>query len=202
MESLQEKANSYAEKQVIKVLKESFAKVYSDGYRDGYKDREGEIPIDLRDNKTEYVDLGLPSGTLWAKDYVKGEDGKISYYTYEEASILNIPTRDQWNELKNCCKWDFVIDKTGLLIRTDCAGPNGRVISFDNTGQIQAIQKKDLYESFYWIKEDTEGNDKIAVHIYRKKLYLDNSSYYFTDFNVIQKTFSGYKLPVRLVRKK
>ena len=68
MEELREKANCYAEKNVINVLKEAFAKVYADGYRDGYKDRENEIPVDLRLSQTEFIDLGLPSGTLWAND--------------------------------------------------------------------------------------------------------------------------------------
>ena len=50
-------------------MDKAIAQAYADGYRNGYKDREEEIPVDLRDNKTEYVDLGLPSGTLWSTDY-------------------------------------------------------------------------------------------------------------------------------------
>ena len=73
MIELNEKAGSYAEANVINVLKEAFAKVYADGYRDGYKDREEEIPVNMRPNQTKYVDLGLPSGTLWSDDYERTE---------------------------------------------------------------------------------------------------------------------------------
>ena len=55
-----EKAASYAAGKANKAITNAIAQAYADGYRDGYKDREQEIPVDLRDNKTEYVDLGLP----------------------------------------------------------------------------------------------------------------------------------------------
>ena len=58
MEELKVKANSYAEDNVINVLKEAFAKVYADGYCDGYKDRDKEIPVDLRTNQTKYGRIG------------------------------------------------------------------------------------------------------------------------------------------------
>ena len=59
MEDLREKANNYAEENVINVLKEAFAKVYADGYREGYKDRDEEIPVDFHDGQTEFVDLRI-----------------------------------------------------------------------------------------------------------------------------------------------
>ena len=64
MEELKEKANRYAQDNISEILKEAFAKVYADGYRDGYKDCKNEIPVDLRSNKTEFIDLGLPSGLM------------------------------------------------------------------------------------------------------------------------------------------
>lgn len=106
MVELKEKASSYAEENVINVLKEAFAKVYADGYRDGYKDRENEIPVDLRDSITEYVELGLPSGTLWSTDFEK-EDGNVCYMTYGDASKFNITTICQWNELVQKCQWRY-----------------------------------------------------------------------------------------------
>ena len=57
MEELKVLANSYAEENVINVLKESLAKVYADGYRDGYKARKEEFPIDFCENETEFVDV-------------------------------------------------------------------------------------------------------------------------------------------------
>ena len=79
MIELNEKADIYAEENVINVLKEAFAKVYADGYRDGYKDCEEDIPVSLGNNQTVFVDLGLPSGTLWSTDYKKREDNRENH---------------------------------------------------------------------------------------------------------------------------
>ena len=57
MIELNEKADIYAEENVITVLKEAFAKVYADGYRDGYKDCLDHVSVNLRISNTEYVDL-------------------------------------------------------------------------------------------------------------------------------------------------
>ena len=92
MKELEVLANSYAEKNLINVLKESFAKVYADGYRDGYKAREEEFPVDLCDNETEFVDLGLPSGTKWSSDDYERINGKLSYQIYDDVEVLSIPT--------------------------------------------------------------------------------------------------------------
>ena len=73
----------------------------------------------------DYVDLGLPSGTLW-KD--KNEDG---FYTYEQA--LNkfgsrLPTKEQLEELRNKCTWSW----TGSGYKV--TGPNGNSISLPAAG--------------------------------------------------------------------
>ena len=62
MVELKDKANNYAEENVISVLKEAFAKVYADGYRDGYKDCKKEVPLDLHDSKPEFIDFDSPHG--------------------------------------------------------------------------------------------------------------------------------------------
>lgn len=82
-----ERAGNYAEGKANEAITKAIAQAYADGYRDGYKDREEEIPVDLRDNKTEYVDLGLPSGTLWSNDYEK-ENGETLYLPYGEAANM------------------------------------------------------------------------------------------------------------------
>jgi hypothetical protein len=107
MKELREKASVYAEENVINVLKEAFAKVYADGYRAGYNDCREDVLVDLRENKTKYVDLGLPSGTLWAEDYEKDGDDYL-YMSPEIARTNNLPTITQWKELRNTCKWEFI----------------------------------------------------------------------------------------------
>jgi hypothetical protein len=51
-----------------------------------------------------YVDLGLPSGTLWKTFNATG------FYSYEEAVTqfgTRLPTKEQWEELKGECQWQW-----------------------------------------------------------------------------------------------
>lgn len=192
MENLREKANSYAEENVYNVLKEAFAKVYADGYRDGYKDRTEEIPIDLRDSKTEYVDLGLPSGTLWAKEYEK-DNGKLLYIPYLSASKYNLPTEEQWNELQTCCKWNYTY-LTSSSRKFDCIGPNGNFITFYSSGFTKTGATYELpAKMYFWLNSqcDDENNNKAIIMDF-------NNTYIFK----LEKIFSGFRLPIRLVRTK
>lgn len=197
MEELKVLANSYAEENVINVLKEAFAKVYADGYRDGYMDCQNEIPVDLRNTTTEYVDLGLPSGTLWSADYLKGND-KRKYLPFSQTESLCIPTEEQWNELVTTCKWEFDIDKAYDLCEARCVGPNGNSLRFESTGKQNINSHSETWEVFFWIKDTKEGFEKNAVHIYNGGKELRSKS----ARTEIDTFFSGYKLPIRLVRKK
>lgn len=189
MVELKEKANNYAEENFLNILKESFAKVYADGYRDGYRDREEEIPVDLRNDETEYVDLGLPSGTLWAADYKKS-NGYNSYLPYCQAECLQIPTKEQWEELINICKCEYKTDKDTDIIEVKFIGPNGAILRFVKNGKIISDDISDHWHVYFWLKDQKEGNEKSAIHLYRRNQ------------PEIIDVFSGYKLPIRLVRPK
>ncbi len=71
----------------------------------------------------EWVDLGLPSGTLWAKEDV-GE--KLSFIGAQRTCGVHVPSKENANELKTYCtmKWD---DGTHTL---ELTGPNGNTLSF------------------------------------------------------------------------
>lgn len=137
MEDLKEQASKYVEEKMIDILKEAFAKVYADGYRSGYKDREEEIPVDVRGNNIEYVDFGLPSGTLWAVDYEKEGNNNI-YLPYDQAAQFGIPTEEQCNELLSLCRWES-IGINSYSGKFDCVGPSGKVITFESTGFYKVI---------------------------------------------------------------
>ena len=67
-----------------------------------------------------FVDLGLPSGTLWKN---RNEEG---IFTYDEAFKLfgnELPTEDQWQELLSKCDWEWT--GGGFTV----TGPNGLSIS-------------------------------------------------------------------------
>ncbi len=73
-----------------------------------------------------FVDLGLPSGTLW-KD--KNEDG--GFYTYEQALNKygsNMPTKEQFEELKDKCRWSWTGNGYSVT------GPNGNSIVLPASG--------------------------------------------------------------------
>lgn len=187
MIDLTKKAEEFASEKMNEVLAKAFASVYADGYRDGYKDREEEIPVDLRDGKTEYVDLGLPSGTLWAADYEKTTDGKIVYYPYCEAKELSIPTLEQWEELKTSCQWNIENNVFFFI------GPNGKAISFSAVGSIMLHEIITSSDIRFWVDNKDEKNI-CTPYIYRNR---------FLSLEIeIHPFFPGYKLPVRLVKSK
>ncbi|MEE1182883.1 MAG: hypothetical protein UHZ06_00160 [Paludibacteraceae bacterium] len=78
----------------------------------------------------QYVDLGLPSGTLW---YSKNEGGDDIRYTYDEA-INNfgskLPTKEQLEELRDKCTWTWTWIGSGYKV----VGPNGNSIYFPAAG--------------------------------------------------------------------
>lgn len=92
----------------------------------------------IKNVKTDYVDLGLPSGTLWRD---KNEDNG-SFYTWNQAVQKfgnKLPTLEQIEELKSSCRWikeghDFkVIGPNGKCIILQAAGYrlNGNVAATD-----------------------------------------------------------------------
>lgn len=188
MEELREKANSYAEENVNTVLKEAFAKVYSDGYRNGYKDREKEYPVDLQENDVEFVDLGLPSGTKWSSDYEIGDSG-YKYLPYDMACMYSIPSLEQLEELFKICKFEAKRNSSNNIIEVYCIGPNGNIISFKTTGYIKVDEIESAkFISKFWLNEEIEGSEKcIGCFSWNKMIHKS------TDY-------SGYRLPIRLVK--
>ena len=81
------------------------------------------------DNK-EYVDLGLPSGTLWKVVNESDEDG---FFPYDEAVSQfgsQLPTKEQWEELKDYCEWTWREPQGGYKV----TGPNGKFIVLPAAG--------------------------------------------------------------------
>lgn len=75
--------------------------------------------------KRGLVDLGLPSGTLW-----KERDEEGGAYSYEDAMNrfhYNLPTKQQFEELINYCKWTW--NGNGYNI----VGPSGDMLILSNT---------------------------------------------------------------------
>lgn len=196
MTNISERANKYAEGKAYDAITQAIAQAYEEGYRDGYEDGTEKVPVELPESETKFVDLGLPSGTLWAADYEKEED-KVLYLPHEKANVLSIPTKEQWDELFKSCQYHcYYAGNTNYWIaEVVFVGPNGNLLKFNVTGWIEVSTIKDNHEVYLWLKDDGESNDKQCVNMYR---YHNNN--YAEDRIVVTKLFSGYKLPVRLVQ--
>ena len=90
-----------------------------------------------------YIDLGLPSGTLWKSSNVTG------FYTYDEAVRQfggRLPTEEQWQELRNKCRWSW--NGSGYKI----TGPNGNSIVLPASGFRRCNRSVEYVgiSGFYW----------------------------------------------------
>ena len=110
--------------------------------------------IKADEENDDYVDLGLPSGTLWAKcNYgakYKTENG--GYYAFEEAQKLPItlPTKEQFKELikHTESKWVTIDNVNGRLL---ISKKNGNSIFLPASG---LFNRGDIYDlsadGYYW----------------------------------------------------
>lgn len=86
-----------------------------------------------------YVNLGLPSGTLW-----KAENEDCGLITYDQAYNFygnSFPSKEQWEELKNNCLWTW--QDNGYKVK----GKNGESIFLPAAGY------RDLDGTIKWVGE-------------------------------------------------
>lgn len=112
---------------------------------------------DLEDNSQKsahgYVDLGLPSGTLWK---ATNENGLYDYNTAVSNFGDKLPSQEQWSEIKDYCKWDWY--GSGYKV----TGENGRSILLpaagfrDENGDVDCVGSY----GFYWSSSMTDNYKK------------------------------------------
>ena len=114
-----------------------------------------------------YVDLGLPSGTLWKKA------NEYGYYFYNEAVSKygnNLPTKKQWEELKDNCVWTWNAMKKGYTVK----GKSGNSIFLPAEGLryyhggVGSVGS----HGYYWSSSTPNGSE------YTWDLYLDSGGVY------------------------
>lgn len=137
----------------------------------------------------EFIDLGLPSGNLWATENEVAENGQPLYATFDEAVAQygeNLPTKNDWQELIDNVPhlWDKKRD--GLLF----VARNGKelflpAIGFQNGACVNAVQDEGRYGSA--TAEDANN----AYYLY---FYSDGVSAEFT-------LNHNFGLSVRLIKK-
>ena len=186
---IKEKAQQYAQNKVQQVLNDAIADAYMEGYRQGLKDSDAHVPAVANDDPdVEFVDLGLPSGTLWAKDYLR-KDGEIVYLPYLEAKKYKIPTKEQFDELINSCSRDNCFNSLKEYSGKMFIGRNGNSIQIIKKGYFKGDKKVDnSYVCKFWLQNnESEHTDRITSYLSKESSSTSTS-------------FMGYKLPVLLVK--
>ena len=100
------------------------------------------VELKFNPDAIKWVDLGLPSGRLWASENVDG------YYTYDQAVELfgdYLPKGVAFAELIEECKVEWNPNAKGL----DVTGPNGNSIFLPAAGRIQDRGKTEVRISVY-----------------------------------------------------
>lgn len=108
----------------------------------------------------KYIDLGLPSGTLWAdENIIFPNTSQIDYCDYDTVIQKfkdNAPTEKDYAELVQYCKCRFIHQK-GLVI----VGPNKNSIFLPALGlySIDPFPKiwAKPYAGYYWIIGDDQN---------------------------------------------
>jgi len=95
----------------------------------------------------DYVDLGLPSGTKWKSANEEGDEN--GFYTYDQAMNAfgdNLPTKEQMEELKDNCTWEW--QNEGYKV----TGTNGNSIFLPAEGCRYCEGEVDNvgYVGYYW----------------------------------------------------
>jgi hypothetical protein len=141
----------------------------------------------------EYVDLGLPSGTLWSMTNAGGDD---AFYTYDEAIQKfgrQLPTIYQLQELMELCTWSRVSRGCKIF------GPNGNFIFLPALGTIDC---DGVHHSF------TDSKDPLGAYM-SSTIDNDDDEVFFLGFNPYEVNADGIwvedidlcvSLPVRLVK--
>ena len=132
---------------------------------------EARLEIDGR----EYVDLGLPSGTIWSTlnhDAKDAEDcGHYTYFDWDEAICAEdenwkLPTKEQFLELYNECLRTWCSTENGekgVLL----TGPNGnRIFLVAAGGKRNGEMTRDYRsQSSYWTSTRVGSSWAVAMHM-------------------------------------
>lgn len=195
----EELANQFAEHknaELESLIKEAYLK----GYDQALFDTKKIITID----NITYVDMGLQSGTLWSV-HPLWDTGDYIQVNYSEAQNLSLPTKEQWEELVKKCAF-----KKNEIV---APFPSCKRIYFDFWRKgLMGEECNDGTGYKFWLKGEVDDANRAPVMVYciknGKKSILDYrlpSEPYRNDSDYIigsDKHFTGFKLPVFLVRNK
>lgn len=125
-----------------------------------------------------YVDLGLPSGTLW-----KAENEDCGLIKYDQAYNFygsNLPTKVQWEELINYCLWTWT--GSGYKVK----GKNGESIFLSADGQCNCEGKiSDVgSQGYYWSSTIKDSEFAWCVKTGSEKAEISDSYFRCRTFSI------------------
>lgn len=174
------KIDNYAD-EIAKQMRNAVTKAFNAGFQYAQS-------LALDDN--DFVDLGLPSGTKWAKEYLGVTDVSPDgdFFSFVEAQKLSLPTEEQVEELQKCCTRSLQAEKPGFY------GPNGNYICFHHNCRMK-LANGDLeghgeYLHYgFWVRS-TEDDPYVIATYHRS----------FAELSCRSLDSCLYKYQVRLVK--
>lgn len=168
--------DSYADLMSEKI-NEAIRKAFNAGF---------QYAMSINLNDSEFVDLGLQSGTKWAKTYLGITEltSEGIFCSCDESKKLSIPTEDQIKELQDDCKFVYNSNNSSTRI----IGPNGNEIeifknytwciadktkrSFGYPGSKHAFNNY-VGACSFWVRSDQDNKPKVAsIYVNDGKPYI------------------------------
>ena len=187
-ESADKFAGAYADT-VKKLFIETFREGYGAGYLAGAAAVRNESQNDNED-EGDFIDLGLPSGTLWREDFLSDEDCENMRLAYNEARNFSLPTEEQCRELMSKCI--LVREKNGITFR----GKDNEELYLGFTDQAKNPNGRTDACIRFWVKGDVDDDLK-ALCLQCSILLLPNAAGYH-----LCRRFVGEKIAVLTVKNK
>lgn len=138
--------------------------------------RKTTTPELVKTGEPVWVDLGLPSGTLWSKEYM----GNMSFDKAMSSFPNSVPTPEQYEELVNACR-ERGLNPAGFV------GRNGKFL--------------EVYEGDFWTCQSLNENEAVVFHREFVSKYNRQVRSYI-EGNCFAKADKRMNLCVRLVKLK
>lgn len=194
----EENAAKYAEMQVASITKQ-IREAYLQGYHQALLDTNKVVSID----GVEYVDLGLPSGTLWSKQPFRVGREYLNV-DYSEALNYPIPTEEQWKELIRCC----AIKRNEII----APAPNCQRIGYEFWPKGICGEECNPDGNKFWLKGEQDSSGQAPAMVYGvrsdRKVFNESglpSELFINNKDIligIDKHFTGLRLPIFLIKSK
>lgn len=129
--------------------------------------------------KIEFIDLGLPSGRLWATE---NEEGYFTYETAKEKFGERLPKPEAFKELWKNCQWLWDLKNKGMIV----VGPNKNTIFLPALGYGACGGFNNRYYEGYYCSSDFRINISrpIILDFNAEAVWPESNFYYSCGLSV------------------